>query len=189
MGLTCGPRLTCMRLLLGGALLTLLVGATAPPGVSAQQRVPREYQLKAAFLMKFLGFVAWDEPQLLSDRSTICVLGENPFGGSLYTLARLHRSGEGAVEIEQLGSPDEGKHCHIVYISRSEADRLDDVFALLGDAPTVTVSDIEDFVERGGTIQLVVEDRRVGFIIHQERARARGIRFSAQLLALAKQVV
>ncbi|HEY4589595.1 MAG TPA: YfiR family protein, partial [Thermoanaerobaculia bacterium] len=65
----------------------LLVLLLALPALLGAQTAS-EYDIKAAFLYNFTKFVDWP-PDAFPDPSSlkVCVLGENPFGTSLQTIA------------------------------------------------------------------------------------------------------
>lgn len=165
--------------------LAVLPPAAAAP-VGSRERSGAEYQVKAAFLLKFLEFI---EKPGSPDVREVCVLGATPFGDSLDRLAEL-RSARGAdTNVVVLDSLDGAPRCDLLFVSRSEADRLEPVLRAARATGVVTVSDIEGFALRGGMIELVMEGRSIQFVINQSTARADGVEISSQLLALAKDVV
>lgn len=189
---------TNLTLLIVTLAAAILNSCLIPARSFAQEPVSKEYQLKAAFLHKFLGFIEWERPDPAGDvdksdasrHETICIWGENPFGDALSRLVELHKMEFKQVSVQSVQEPKSLSACHLLYVSRSEEDKVDRTLELLRNSPVVTVSDIPGFAEKGGTIEFVVEDQRyIRFIINPSRARTNGIRFSSQLLALAKNVI
>jgi hypothetical protein len=189
--------------ILSALLLTLALIFLVSPA-RAEQVVTREYQLKAAFLHKFLGFIDWEhaahgqetsgaeEPEVEQTANVphreICILGDNPFGSSLERLVTLHDPDKKQVTVRVAQDLEDATTCSLLFISRSEKDRLKEVLERVRTLSIVTVSDIEGFAENGGIIELVVEGNHVRFIINSDRARENGIRVDSQLLALARKV-
>jgi hypothetical protein len=70
--------------------LALLAIAATAGHVHAEGSVADEYQVKAAFLFNFAKFVEWpaDTFKAADDPITICVWGQDPFGGALEDVVR-----------------------------------------------------------------------------------------------------
>ena len=133
--------LVLSALLLSGAL-----------GLPAEPAAPREYQLKAVFLFNFAQFVEWP-PEAFPDAQTplvIGVLGEDPFGAYLDETVRGERVNNRSLVVQRYRRVDEIKTCHILFISRSEADRLEQILVRLKGRNILTVGDAEGFAQRGG---------------------------------------
>jgi hypothetical protein len=161
--------------------------------VSAQVPITKEYQLKAAILYKLLGFIEWDDsieadPEVKNPITT-CILGENPFGGSLEKLNALGRTEASVVYIRHFTPATDFGSCKLLFISRSETPNFSGILERLKNSSVVTVSDIDGFAQAGGTIELVLEGQFIKFIINTGRSKEKGIRLSSHLLALAKEVL
>jgi len=143
--------------------------------------------IEAAFLYRFLFYVDWPEPALGGPDDTIkvCVLGEDPFGELLTPIESKTVDGR-PLALRRFRRLQEARDCHLLFIGRSELDRLDEVFADLEGRPVLTVSDGERFVERGGMIGFVVKRGRVRFEINREAADRAGLRLSSHLLRVAR---
>jgi hypothetical protein len=164
-----------------------LLGFPGVP-VHAQDSAVSEYAVKSALLFKLPLFVyrpdAADEPLL-----TVCLLGNNPFGGALEKLAQTPVGGR-KVWYRRLSSLAEARACAFIFVSRSEAGNLDGVLRVLGRGTAVTVSDIDGFAMAGGMVEFAVggEGAAVSILINRKAAQKQNIEFNAQLLRLAKVV-
>jgi uncharacterized protein DUF4154 len=153
---------------------------------SVAQSKPSEYEVKAAYLYNFGKFMTWPaDPHSPSFR--VCILGSDPFGDAL----------ERTVKGETLnGKPVSLKHvladgvtgCEIIFIPASEQKKLPSVLNLLKKQHVLTVSDIPQFVDKGGMIGFVMDGDRVRFEVNQAIAQDAGLQMSSQLLKVAKQV-
>lgn len=151
--------------------------------------VPTEYQLKAVFLLNFARYATWPEATLpAGEPIDICVLGRDPFGNHLSGLESRQAQGH-AVRVRYPASADEARACEVVFVAASEQRRLNVTLRELADAPVLTVSDIEGFVEAGGGIGFVTEDDRIRFDINRAVLKRDGLRLSAQLLKLARRLL
>ena len=151
---------------------------------------PSEYEVKAVYLFNFAKFVQWPagEPSGETDAFTTCVLGKDPFGQTLdFTLAgeTLHGKKTATKRIE---SARDARGCRIVFVSASEEQRLGSILAALQGMSVLTVSDMEDFSERGGMIQLVMENDRVRFEVNLTAATSAKLVMSSELLKVARGV-
>lgn len=98
------------------------------------------------------------------------------------------RIGGKTVVDKRISRMEDASGCSILYISSSEADRLDRILALLKDVPVLTVSDIPDFADRGGIIQFVLRDSRVRFTVNLAPAQHDRLTLSSELLKVALDV-
>lgn len=168
-------------------LFLLLVGATGSP---AQTAASQEYQIKAVFLFNFARFVDWP-PAAFADPQTplvIGVLGEDPFGAFLDETVRDEAVGQRRLVVQRYRRAEEAAQCHILFISRSETGRLDQIVAGLGGRTTLTVSDIAGSAQRGVMIRFVTEQNRIRLRINLEAAKAAGLTISSKLLRPAEIV-
>lgn len=169
--------------------LALLVGLA---GVGfGQARQATESEVKAAYLYNFTKFIEWpaqafgakDAPAVLG------VVGENPFGDTLSATLRNERVKDRPVEIRYLQPGDDLSRCHVVFISRAEANRTRELLASIKGRPVLTVSDQEDFVERGGMIALVRVGENIRFDIGLPALEEARLKASSKLLSVARSVV
>jgi hypothetical protein len=155
----------------------------------AQQK-PSEYQVEAAYLYNFGRFVEW--PAKVSPAKTgsftICVLGEDPFGTTLDATVAGETIGNQKVTVKRIGTPQESSDCQIVFISSSEASRLNKIIEALDKSAILTVSDIPQFSQRRGMIQFVSEGNRIRFEVNLTATQRAGLNLSSDLLKVATAV-
>ncbi|MGH8478321.1 MAG: YfiR family protein [Gammaproteobacteria bacterium] len=157
-------------------------------GLSAEPAAPREYQLKAVFLFNFAQFVEWP-PQAFADAQTplvIGVLGRDPFGAYLDETARGETANNRSLVVQRYGRVEDINTCHILFISRSEGDRLEHILASLRGRNILTVADTEGFALSGVMIRLVTVENKIRLRINLEAAQAANLRISSKLLRTAE---
>ena len=151
--------------------------------------LPTEYQVKAAYLCNFPKFVEWPGSVHGDDQASITmgILGEDPFGGALEPVQGKRVAGRKMVTkyFEKL---DQLEKCHIVFVSRSEKERLSEILRKIGNWNALTISDIENFAERGGVIGFISLEHKIHFAINVDAAERMGLKISSKLLRLAKIV-
>lgn len=168
----------------------LLLALAAVPGAPRAQ-VAGEYDVKAAFLYNFTKFVEWPPTAFFDERSALnlCVLGEDPFGRSLPEIVGEGEEVAGRrLTLVRMGELADPTVCHVLFVSRSERNRLPRILAAVGSFPVLTVGDTPGFLNQGGIVNFTLEGSKVRFEISQTAAERAGIKISSKLLRLAKRV-
>ncbi len=151
---------------------------------SAQSMSSREYEIKAAYLYNFIKYIDWPTSR---DTITIGVLGDNPFGPALALLNGKVVKGRRVI-VKELGSVRDAQNCQMIFVSSSEKQRLQEIFANSKSAHVLTVGEMQGFAQDGGIINFIEENNKVRFEINEDAARRTGLNISSELLKLAKLV-
>jgi hypothetical protein len=117
------------------------------------------------------------------------VVGDDPFGPVLPQIVREQTVRGRRIEIRRFRADDDFEACHILFLSRSVAAEAEGILGRLRGRPVLTVSDVEGFAERGGTIGFALVEQSVRFDINLDAATAADLRMSAKLLAVARKVI
>jgi hypothetical protein len=168
----------------------VLVTSAEPPDPAGQAKYD-EYEIKAAFLHRYPLFVEWPNGAFASPQAPVVigVLGRDPFGprletvisnkivrGRSFTFHRLDR-------VEEVASA----RCHILFISRSERERVTEILSRLRNTPILTVGDTPGFGAEGVMVNFFIRDRSVRFEINREAAAKAGLKLDSQLLSLGER--
>jgi len=158
------------------------------PGIGLSQTTSTENNLKAVYLFHFAQFVEWPEAAFPDAQTplVIGVLGEDPFGGYLEETVRGEKVNNRPLVIERYRRAEEIRICHILFISRSEADRLEKIFAELKGRNILTVGDFDGFTKSGGMMRFVTEKNKTRLRINLEAAKAARLTISSKLLRPAE---
>ncbi len=158
--------------------------------VSVQAALSREYQVKAVFLFNFAQFVEWPSPAFPEAQTplVIGVLGDDPFGAYLDETVRGETVNHRPLVVRRFRSVEEIDTCHVLFISRSEADRLGETIASLKGRNILTVGDTEGFSRRGVMIRFVTVDNKIRLRINLDAAKAAQLTISSKLLRPAELV-
>lgn len=170
--------------------LFLLASLACPLIWSAPaQTVSREYQVKAVFLFNFSQFVDWPATTFAAPDSPVIIgiMGDDPFGSFLEETIRGEKVGEHPLQIQRYRTPDQAD-CHILFISRSEAGRLESVLSVLAGKSVLTVSDVEGAARGGVVIRFFTESNRIRLRINLDAAKRAGLTISSKLLRSAEIV-
>lgn len=172
------------RLLLLG-ILPMAGNAGAMDGPIAQ-----EFQIKAVFLYNFAQFVEWPPDALETPESPLIigVLGLDPFGDFLEETVRGETVNGRRLVVERYRWVSEIDHCHVLFVSGSEGNRVDQIVSALQGRPILTVCDWEGLAQRGAIIRFVMQRNRVRLRINLDSAKAAGLTISSKLLRSAEMV-
>lgn len=152
--------------------------------------VTREYALKAAFLFNFAQFVDWP-PEAFAGANvpfTIGVLGVDPFGANLDALVSGEKVRDRPLVVRRYESLAQVDSCHILFISSSEAGRLDQIAKALAHRSVLTVGETKDFAAHSGIIGFEVSQRRLRLSINVAAATDARLTISSKLLRQARIV-
>ena len=109
-----------LRFLRFAALIVLL----AP--VFAQDSRPTDYQVKAAYLVKFGKFIEYPTASRITadEKFSVCVLGQDPFAAVVDSAAQGETVAGSAVAIRRIGRVEDAAACRVLFVSASEDARL-----------------------------------------------------------------
>ncbi len=156
----------------------------------AQETQPTEPQVESAYLYNFGKFVTWpaDRPAP-PDVFGICVLGRDPFGPVLDSTVNGESIDGKKITVKRISSMPQAQPCNILFISSSEEGRLAPILDAAQRMSLLTVSDIKNFAQRGGTIGLVVQGDRIRFEVNRTAATRCHLALSSELLKVAIRVL
>lgn len=180
-------RLAPPALLAAAVALMILISASF--SVSAQAARPSEAELKAAFIYNFIKFTEWPPADLANKNEpfVIGVLGKDPLGAVLDKTIEGETYQQKAIVVRRFPRMEESVgQSQVLFISSSEEANLATIFKLLDGQAVLTVSEIENFAQRGGVIKLAKESNRIVFEINLDSVKRAGLAMNAQLLKLAR---
>ncbi len=168
--------------------LAVVLGFCLPAAVTGQGA--EEYALKAAVIYNITKFVEWPPEAFTSpsDRITICVLGENPFGDAL-NQAVTGKAHDGRMfAVRKVPDASAVNGCQILFVSSSERARFRTILESVPSRGTLTIGDTEGFASQGGIVNLKVESGKIRIRINVGVAEQQKLRISSRLLGLAEIV-
>lgn len=148
---------------------------------------PTEYEVKAAFLFNFSQFVEWPAAAFADERAALVigVLGKDPFGASLDEIVRGEVVRGRPLLVQRYQRVEDIEDCHILFIDRSERERLRHILLALAGRPVLTVGDFAGFAQSGGAIRLATVGRRIQLRVNLQAAQAANLTISSKLLRRA----
>lgn len=180
---------SCVRLACALSPLSAWLVAASLASASPGEAVP-ERKVQAVFLLNFARFVQWPPQAFPAPDTPLCigVLGDDPFGALLDSAVAGETIHGRSVVVRRGDTAASLLNCHIVFMSASQsAQQVQDV-AALASRPILTVGDLPGFTQRGGAVLLYRENGRERFEISRSAVERVGLKFSPQLLRLARIV-
>jgi hypothetical protein len=170
--------------------LAIFIFLSCPPGDRAEEGFTPEYKIKAGFIYNFAKFVDWPTNAFATAASpfVIGVLGEPRFGKLLDQTVQNRNVAGRRIEVRQFSRVEDAQASHILFISRSEAERSAMILKRLKGKSILTVGETPGFLDEGGVINLVADQMSVRFQINTDAANAAGLLVSSKLLGLAADV-
>lgn len=183
-------------------LLTLLSSSLQqacgkPDGDDRSPNQPvAEYQVKAAFILKFASFVQWPcndcgtGPTPGSAPFRIAILGEDPFGDLLPADIPPDETNESAFHVSRINSvEDDLTGYQMIFLPRGYPDLIDPLLERVRGKPILTIGEGETFTNRGGIVAFILENNRVRFMVNLKQAQKVNLKISSQLLNLARTII
>ena len=169
-------------------LLALIFCLSGVSPAAAQSGNLREYEIKAAFLFNFVQFVRWPDSAFAGPDAPLYVgvLGADPFGSTLEETVQGQVVDGHRLLVVRAGRVEDLENCQVIFICRSETDRVPGILAQLNSRPVLTVGEMQGFAADGGDIDFYLSNDKVRFEINPQAARQQGLAISSQLLALGK---
>ena len=155
----------------------------------AQETKRGEYEVKAAFVYNFLKFIEWPDKAFAESPSTInlCIVGEDSFDNAMRIFEGDKVSNK-TIEIKRPKSLQDIKICRVIFISKSEKERLPQILKATRGLNILTIGDTDTFEQQGVIINFSIVENKIRFEIDVNAARRAGIRISSKLLNLARAV-
>lgn len=168
----------------GWALCMLCLGF----GLANADAATREHRIKAAFLYNLAQFVDWPDHHALKNTAklTICTFDGSSFRNQLALLEQRRAKGR-EIQLMPVGTEKIKENCNIVFFDGNQhpSASLLEKYAANG---TLTVGELQSFIDSGGIIALPTVDNRVRLMINFEKAKSSGLYVSAHLLEVATVV-
>ena len=168
----------------------------------------REYQIKAAFIYNFIKFVDWPKEEVAESNEPVIIgiIGKDPFGDAFAPVKDKEDKGRKVLikrfkpieELKKSGEKDKSllereieslRKCHLLFICSSEEKSINEIINSVKDHSVLTIGDMQGFLESGGIINFIIEEKKVGFEINVDAAKGAKLKIRSQLLRLAKRIV
>ncbi len=155
--------------------------------VAAAPSQPSQSDVEAVYLFDFGKFVRWPAGAAQGPMR-ICIAGSDSFKAGLEKIVANENINGRSLEVRRVLRPEDESDCAILFIDASERERADELLAGVAGKPTLTVSDLGDFLTRGGMIQLQLVGNRIRFSVDLDAVNRGHLAMSSELLKVALRV-
>jgi hypothetical protein len=171
-------------------VLALCGAALASRAIAADSDALLERRVKAAFLYQFIPYVDWPPgPQTAPDMPiVIAVVGDESVVSELTTVIGGRTARSRPVVVRRWREADLQGGIAIVYVRHEEGARLPAIARAAQRTATLVVTEHEGALDQGSMINFQVAEGRVRFDVALAAAESAGLRISARLLAVARDV-
>lgn len=176
------------------AIAVLWLGAGLPAqaggmgGMGGSGGGASEQRVKAAFLYKFLGYVDFPRNAFPDGDAplTIGMVGADDMVPDVVRVVSGRSVGQRKISVRALREFEVGTPVHLLFIGGHDAARVGRLIRQ-ANAPLV-VTECEDGLRQGSTINFRMIDDRVRFDVAVDAADRNGIKMSSRLLTVANRV-
>jgi hypothetical protein len=172
-------------------LLMIAVMIFGSPSM-AQEPMPLDYQVKAAFLVNFPKYVDWPQNSFAGPKSPIvvAVFGDDNVANEFQSMIQdgLVISGRPVVLKKISKEAEIGRDCQILYIAASERAEISKILTRVKKLGILTVGETDGFLESGGIINLVPKNHRIRLQVNLTAAGEAHLKISSRLLVAADVV-
>ena len=151
-------------------------------------------QHKALYLFNFAKYTEWPADGFPDDHApfVLGILGKDPFQADIDIIKGKIIKGR-KLSVRYFNSVQDVTGCHLLFICSSETNNLAQILHQLDHSPVLTVAEAPGFIDQGGMINLVPEQKSPGFQvvnfdINEEAARKANLKLNTQLLKLARRI-
>ena len=147
-------------------------------------RISQHIMVKSVFIYNFTKYIQWP-----SDDSSgvfiIGVYGESNIVIALKEIARKKTVSGRKIQIKQYQHTNNIDKCHILFITQNEEKAIPDILDRIKNKNILSVSEVDNFSEHGGMINLIPIEGKIKFEINLASLKRAGLTAGSQLLKLA----
>ncbi|HEY8025619.1 MAG TPA: YfiR family protein [Burkholderiaceae bacterium] len=150
-----------------------------------------EWQVKAAYLYKFVSYIEWPDHTFAAPDTpiTIGVLGGDTLADALTKIVENRTVNGHAVTVRKMKVADPLSGINVLFIGAADEAHSGEIIASLKGQPILVVTESEQAFARGSMINFVLVEGRVRFEAAPRAARQNNLTISARLLAAAYRVL
>ncbi len=147
-------------------------------------------RIKATMIYKFLYYVEWPQANSKTESADLAigVIGSVSNFETLRTFSgRMIK--DHMLVVKHITDLNNVRDCDVLFVSKVTTFSAGQVISATGDASTLLIGDMEDFIDAGGMINFFLDKQdRVQFEVNIKAVQRAGLRISSRLLKLAKHV-
>ncbi|PPC94079.1 MAG: hypothetical protein CTY33_05755 [Methylotenera sp.] len=161
------------------------------PAFAEQPDAELERQVKSTYIFKFGNYIKWPDKAFSGPASPIVIgiIGDDLVAEELNKIATRHTAANRPVIIKQVNEGNLNEGVHILYIANDVKKYLTDYRNAHPHSPTLYISDTDDGIAMGSTINFVRVNDRLRFDVSLPATEQSNIKLDASLLTVARKVI
>jgi hypothetical protein len=169
----------------------LLVCLFAPHWAAQAETGPLERQVKAAYLVRFGGFVEWPEGTFAGADTPlqIGISGNDALAEQVDLMAAGRNTSGRPIVVRGIRRGDPLTGLHILYVAPGDRAAMSELLQQARGQALLTVSDSHEGAALGSMVNFVIAGDRLRFEVAMQHVTAGHLRISARMLAVAHKVL
>jgi hypothetical protein len=157
------------------------------PLADEQLSTAAESDLKAVYIFNFIRFTGWPESRQrqMEGRIRLNILGDYDIYDVIKGISRKQPGRQMGLEVQACSTASCLEESSVLFFGQSGGGRFQHLLESFKGKPVLTISDIPGFASHGGMIEIILHEKRLGFIINLKVVKEANLYISAQLLQLA----
>ncbi len=144
------------------------------------------YKSYAVFVHSIAKYSRWPD---VKDEFKIVVLGNSKVYDELRSSITGKTISSAMIKVERADILSDINGAHLIYISNSKSNELDDLSTITNGKPIMIIAEREGLHKKGASVSFVIIDNKLRFDINQTELLKRNVKISSQVTALAHEVL
>ena len=143
---------------------------------------------KAAFVLRFAGYVEWPPEAEPTSAFHIAVLGDPVLAADLEALGNGRKIKKWPVRVSRAASVSQAKDAQVLVVGAAHRGELQTLLRPIAGNPVLVVTSQAGALSAGSVINFLPDQDRLRFEVSLAAARRAGLRIDSELLSVAVQV-
>jgi len=139
---------------------------------------------KAMFLYNFSRLIKWPDANSQND-FVFGVLGNQEVYNNLVTITAGKKVGTQTIVVKLFKDPNQITTCHVLFIANNKLDQFNDILGRLQNKSSLIVTEKKGMLNSGATIDFVIADNKLRYMISEENAKKNNLVLSRNLQDMA----
>ncbi len=144
-------------------------------------------KFKAAYVYNFSQQMKWPDDQKSSEFIIGILDKDQTLANALKATTAKRTVGNQSIKIEVFKNTNDIKQCHILYVSGNQTGTLKKAIAMLGQFPTVVITENPNQTPAESVINLFIKNDKLAFTLNKDNAVFKKITVSEKLRLLSKR--
>lgn len=142
-----------------------------------------DYKVRAGWIIALIQYTKWNKSTV--DNPTICTIGHDSVG---VFLRQIKKEKSLPISIEEKNRDSALNDCHILYVSESEKDQINNILDNINGQPILTISTVKRFAEMGGVVEFVIKQDKVSLLINISSVKKAHLIIDSDLLSVSEHI-